>query len=326
METTGAGTVVMVAIAAGLWFFYFVPTWMRRREYLATERTATRLQQTLRIMAETAELPEQVRVEVNARDAARQERVLQARERRADALAARQAAALLAAMPPAPPVVPSSRSAAVRVASAGAPVSAHLRARRRRARVLASTLLAAGTVTIGVQLWLVVTSGAVLGSWFVVAGGAAIGFAGVGVRRRLDARRAPVAVASPRAAQPVIERAPQAVVERSSGWTPVPVPAPLYLSRPATQRLEPAPDLVAQLRAAALASERALRDAHDAPEVVPFRPQRSQPSHGPAETPASRPATASPAVSRWASMGRVEGSDAAAPDLDEVLRRRRSAG
>jgi hypothetical protein len=31
-------------------------------------------------------------------------------------------------------------------------------------------------------------------------------------------------------------------------------------------------------------------------------------------------------TSRWASMGRIDGMDAAAPDLDEVLRRRRNAG
>ncbi len=44
----------MLAVATGLWFLYLVPTWLRRREYLSTERTATRLQQTLRVMAETA--------------------------------------------------------------------------------------------------------------------------------------------------------------------------------------------------------------------------------------------------------------------------------
>jgi hypothetical protein len=67
MEGTGAGTAIMLAVAALLWFVYLVPTWLRRREYLATERTATRLQQTIRVMAETAEMPDTVRVAATAR-------------------------------------------------------------------------------------------------------------------------------------------------------------------------------------------------------------------------------------------------------------------
>ena len=74
MELTSAGTAIMLAIAAGLWFLYLVPTWVRRREYLATERTATRLQQTMRVLAETAEVPDAVRIAATARDAARAER------------------------------------------------------------------------------------------------------------------------------------------------------------------------------------------------------------------------------------------------------------
>src|SRR3954454_10610580 len=99
MDVTGAGTAIMIAIAAALWFAYFLPTWMRRREYLDTERTATRLQQTLRVMAETAELPAQVRVEVSSREAARAERLLLAQQRRADALAARAVTRVQAATP-----------------------------------------------------------------------------------------------------------------------------------------------------------------------------------------------------------------------------------
>src|SRR3954466_13269464 len=99
MDLTGAGTAIMIVIAAALWFAYFLPTWVRRREYLDTERTATRLQQTLRVMAETAELPELVHGEITARDAARQERILRAEQRRADAMAARAAAMIRATTP-----------------------------------------------------------------------------------------------------------------------------------------------------------------------------------------------------------------------------------
>ncbi len=293
----------MVAIAAALWFAYFLPTWMRRREYLDTERTATRLQQTLRVMAETAELPEQVRVEVSARDAARQERLLVAQQQRADALAERAIAEARSATP-APP--------------------SSIRSRRRRAHRLASLLMIAATITMAAQFWLMAAGTAGPGSWLVVAAGAALGVTGIAVRRHLDARRglrAPIAAASVKAS--VAERAEPARATRD--WTPVRIPAPLYLSRPEPQLVQPSLDLASQVRAAALASERALRGAHEAPEVVPFRRQRPaapEPAAAPVESPAMRRAV----PSRWAAMGRVDGTDAAAPDLDEVLRRRRSAG
>jgi hypothetical protein len=299
MDVTGAGTAIMFAIAAALWFAYFVPTWIRHREYLDTERTATRLQQTLRVMAETAELPEQVRIEVSSRAAARNERLLLAERRSADAVAARAAAQ-----------VPGS----------------NMRLRRRRAHRLASLLMITATVTIVVQLVLVMTTGAVPGSWLVLAVGAALGVAGVTVRRALDARSAGLAsVASPRATTQDVQRPVSKPVRRASGWTPVPVPAPLYLARPEAQPVHPTMDLSAQLRAASRESERAVRAAHEAPEVISFRPQRPavpDRTAAPIESPAMR--SASP--SRWASMGRVDGTDAAAPDLDEVLRRRRNAG
>lgn len=74
---------VVFAIAAALWIAYLLPSWMRRREYLATERTAVRLQQTLRILAETAELPDEVRVEAKARAVAEHQKVLKKAERKA---------------------------------------------------------------------------------------------------------------------------------------------------------------------------------------------------------------------------------------------------
>jgi hypothetical protein len=157
MDFKGAGTAIMVAIAALLWFLYFVPTWMARREYLDTERTATRLQQTLRIMAETSELPDQVRVEVRARDAARHERVLRAREHRADVLAARAEATVRASTPaiprPAASVSVSVSASVSRSRSTPAPRAASARRRRRRAHRLASVLIVAATVTIWSLRW-----------------------------------------------------------------------------------------------------------------------------------------------------------------------------
>ena len=87
MDFSGAGTAIMFALAAVLWFLYLVPTWFRRREYLATERNATRLQRAIRVMAETAELPDEVRLEASAREAAQRERLLRQEQRRSDAVA-----------------------------------------------------------------------------------------------------------------------------------------------------------------------------------------------------------------------------------------------
>ena len=317
MDLTGAGTAIMFAIAALLWFVYFVPTWMARREYLDTERTATRLQQTLRVMAETAELPDQVRFEVTARNAARHERVLRAREhakeRQADLLAARAAASVRAANPAIP-----RTAAAVSWGRDSSPVSVAQieRLRRRRAHLLASVLMVSATVVVGIQLTLVVATGLVPAAWLVFAAGAALGIAGVAVRRRADPRVAQPATASNESSTAAV--APQPLTarleSRASGWTPVPVPPPLYLSKPEAQSVVPTLDLAAQLRADALDAEDAIRAAHAAPEVTPIRRQAPL---GVAGTP-----------SRWAAMGRLaagEAADTATPDLDEVLRRRRSA-
>ena len=53
---------------------YLVPIYLRRSEYLATERNAARLGQTLRVLAETAETTQELKTELTARDVARQQR------------------------------------------------------------------------------------------------------------------------------------------------------------------------------------------------------------------------------------------------------------
>src|SRR3954470_23668668 len=90
-ESAGGG--VVVALAAVLWLVYLMPSWLRRREYLATERNAVRLQQTLRVLAETAEVPVAVRAETTARSVALQQRTL----RQAQQQAMREARAVEAA-------------------------------------------------------------------------------------------------------------------------------------------------------------------------------------------------------------------------------------
>jgi hypothetical protein len=86
---------IVVALAAVLWLAYLVPTWLRRRDYLHAERNAVRLQQTLRVLAETSEVPEEVRLEATAREVSRQQKVL--KRAQADADAAVRARAAVAA-------------------------------------------------------------------------------------------------------------------------------------------------------------------------------------------------------------------------------------
>jgi hypothetical protein len=337
MDFTGAGTAIMLALAAVLWFLYLLPSWMRRREFLATERNATRLQRAIRVLAETAEAPAELRVEANAREVARTERLLAQERRRVDAatraevhaaeLRARAAetqalelerVARRAATLSAPAV---ARAATAAAAPDVTPVLLAF-ARLRRARRVAGLLMLAAVAVGVVQLWLMATTGVVVGSWVVVAG--CVTAAGVSVRlqRRIADRARSLAVAPEARARRTTSKLIDADVRHEQparAWTPVPVPKPLYLERGEAPRVPIVPPVAAEqlLRAAAEEAERALAAAHAEPEVVAFRPREG------AQVTAAAPA---PAPSRFASMGRIDDVDAARPDLDEVLRRRRSAG
>ncbi len=79
----GGGLIFVVA--ALLWAAVLVPSWVRRREFKSAEQNALRLQRTLRVLAETAEVPTEVRVEATAREALAQERLLRTAQRRQEA-------------------------------------------------------------------------------------------------------------------------------------------------------------------------------------------------------------------------------------------------
>ena len=287
----------MLALAAGLWLVYLVPSWLRRREYLATERNAVRLQQTLRVLAETAEVPVAVRAETTARSVAEQQRTL----RQAQQQAMREARAVEAAH--------RAREAAVlrraeRIADAQPAVAAVVSARAlaarrlRRTRALTSMVLFAALVTAGVQLVLMAATGVAAGAWAVLAFSAVAGVSSFSLLGRL------AAVSRSRAAL-VAERAPlrksmsRPVVERvdtvATTWTPIPVPKPLYLSRAVMDQVVVEADIAAeQLRAASAEAQARLRAAE-----------------------AALPSISAPVE---------EKRTLRALDLDEVLRRRRAAG
>lgn len=291
MESMGGGTTILIVVAAGLWLLYLVPMWRRRSEYLATERNAVRLQQTLRIMAHTAEVPESVRAELSARDVAAQQRSLAARQREIDAIErAREVAAqrvLRARL---------TESAPGLMAEVDAARLGQRRLRRSRAITSLLTLLALGGIAIAV----------VSAAWAWAGFASFVAISGVtlltGLARAQRRRTAPVAGVAARefvdVAPPV--RRMTSVVRRE--WTPVPLPKPSYLSAPVIPAgaAAPALDHAASLAAAAAQAERAQRALAAA-------------------------SNAAPVANRFAGMGRVDDLPVHAPDLDAVLQRRRAA-
>lgn len=317
MGIDGVGSSVVIVLAAVMWFFYLVPTWLKRREYLATERNAVRLQQTMRILAESAEIPSVVRVEATARTVAAQQRALRKQQRSAGRAGF-----------PLPAAPRSLGGAADDAGSSPAPFRSA--SRLRRSRAVASLVLVLSLVAAGVGTWNLIGTGSwvLLAVSSVVAIGALVllGQAAAVSRARADLRRA---VLTPRVASPLHDHA-DFEERRGAGWRPVPVPKPLYLSRAdrdlplvegsRSDRLETnrpqitQPDHAELLRVAAAEAERALRAAQAEPEVT--RIQR----------PAASAEQARSAPSRFAGMGVVNATDASPADLDEILRRRRAVG
>lgn len=69
----GGGVVVLVAVV--LWLVYLLPSWYGRHQYQAAERNAVRLNQALRVLAQTSETPTEVRLELTARTALAQQKL-----------------------------------------------------------------------------------------------------------------------------------------------------------------------------------------------------------------------------------------------------------
>ncbi|RZS64041.1 hypothetical protein EV187_2415 [Agromyces ramosus] len=354
MDVIGGG--VLVAAAAALWIAYLLPSWLRRRQYLDTERNAVRLQQTLRILAETAETPEAVRVEATAREVASQQRILHEHElaarlaaeaaehlaiaeRRAAEEAAEAARQLAAAAQetitePIATIPATATAMAFEAAPASSPqpapvgVTAADVARRRRSlrrrRGLCSLLLLASLLTAvgGVVA-------AAFGASPYIAGGGALGivvaFAGL-------VRLARVRIASPVAVPVAVPESvpfepidlPEAEDEAHE-WTPQPLPKPLHLSRGTIAAAAMASiEAAEQLRRVAADAELARRVEELEPQVATIERRPLRQPDAPAAS-ARREQAAEPA-SPYARMGIVDDASPAFDDLDAVLRRRRQAG
>jgi hypothetical protein len=267
----GGGAII--AFAAALWLLVLAPSWVRRRQYLNTERNAVRLQQTLRIMAETSDVPDEVRADLTARSVVEQHRALRVAARSAEThTRSREAAAerSLKRRSTPPPREPAQRAAAVH---------AETRSRLRRARLLGTAVLviALGATTYGA--WQFVTTHA----WMLGAAGIVGVFASLTLLQRVStAAAAHRVVAAVDHAVSVTEE-PQTFIDwQSAGeqrqrptWTPVPLPKPLYLDRAEAVAADDA-DHAALLAAASRQSEQALRDAHAAADVPTLEPRQAQ--------------------------------------------------
>ncbi|MDO7883488.1 hypothetical protein [Antiquaquibacter soli] len=231
MELTGLGGGIMLAIAAGLWLVYLVPSWLKRREYMATERNAVRLQQTIRVLAETTEAPTQAL-------------------RRAPAGPVAVGRPVQPAPRPAPHVLAAQRL--------------------RRTRMLAAAVLLGSVVVALAQIPVLASGAAAGGSWLVLGGAGLAALCAVALLGRLAevsrARRAPAVV---RRSQGIVDHQFESEQPVRTEWTPVPVPKPMYLSRgeAPTERAS-ASDLAESLRRAAAEAEEALRAA-EPPAVQP---------------------------------------------------------
>ncbi len=195
---------MIVLVAALLWMVYLLPSWRGRYQYNAAERNAVRLNQALRVLAETSETPQEVHLELNARTALAQQKL-------AKRLQSEKEAAELAQL--------REELAATRAD----PVLRRMRA-RRRTRAVSTVVAVLGLALVALGVWQVVGGGSVALIW---VGGAVTVLALVTLQRmtvvaRHTARRsvAVVVADAPRLSPPLHDqgRAP---------WTPRPLPEPL---------------------------------------------------------------------------------------------------
>ncbi len=239
-QILGGGAIVFVV--AVLWLVYLLPTWQTKMRYNAAERNAVRLNQALRVLAESSETPGEVRVELSRQEAAKQWRLVKRLEAEDDRLREeydqaeverrrRENEAKLARTKRDAEASQLAREIAAeerRQELAALRTDPRLRRARarRRVRLAATALAVTGLVVSAVGAWqLAMTS-----TWTLLAAGAAALVLALGMHRRM----ATVAARAARRLPVTVEAAPVRVQPRSQildsadrGWTPRPLPAPL---------------------------------------------------------------------------------------------------
>ncbi|MCU1481184.1 MAG: hypothetical protein JWQ19_1970 [Subtercola sp.] len=342
MTSDWLGGGLIVGLAAVLWLIYLLPTWFRRNEFNANERNVVRLQQTLRILAETAEVPEEVRAETNAKSVAEHQRLL------------RQAT--IKSIPPAVRAAGKIRRAravtsAILLVSVGVAVLGSVQVAVNGAWIVlvAGVLAAVLCVTrlgrlakLGRALKLPARDASTIDSFVIVGAGSSLDFGGStslvdsigGSGVRFEADDDEYADADGEAADALVD---------DSGWTPVPLPKPLYTERRRLRQLnmgQPvassfgAPSSVSvgfaeqtaehaesALRAAAASSEAALRASYAAADADSVADAVATAD---AVTDVAPQTTAPVIPSRFSTMGIVDDLDTGPLDVDRVLARRRA--
>lgn len=220
-QVLGGGVIVFVAVA--LWMVYLLPSWHSRYRYDAAERNAVRLNQALRVLAETAETPGEVRVELSTRTALAQQKLARQVQHEKEQLRLESERRQL---------IEARRE--VRAARTARIASAEHRARIRRRVRLATTIVALVAVgAIGAGGWLLATSGSAV---VLIAGVATLLAASVVLSRMAAvARRAARSAVSAPAAVARVETAAAVVPEfefadARATWTPRELPRPLTAS------------------------------------------------------------------------------------------------
>lgn len=318
-QVLGGGVIVLVAVL--LWLVYLLPSWQGRHRFDAAERNAVRLNQALRVLAETSETPQEVRLELNARTALAQQKLarraqLEREQRelenaRAEQEAAQARAAAEAAIARQRAVAERERALAEARLAAAAPEVRRARA-RRRARLVASAIAVLSLAAAAWGVYELVTAGAA--TWLVV--GVVIGVVALTVLQRMAAvqRRAAVrAVATPRERDVAVASVPDFAVEAErTAWVPRELPRPLTAS---------AGSRAAAFLDGAAAQEAVRQAAFD--EAVRAQAARTAPPSLD-EVRRSRPAAASAEAPDFARMGYVD--DAAIEEHVRSLLERRAAG
>jgi hypothetical protein len=199
------GVIFLVAVL--LWMLYLLPSWRGRFQYNAAERNAVRLNQALRVLAETSETPGEVHLELTARTALAQQKLakrLQSEKEAAELLLLKEQLAATKA----DPVVRQARA-------------------RRRVRLGALVGVVAGLVLVGIGVWQLVAASSSLLLWI---GGPVALLSAVTLQRmaavtQRAARRRTSAAATE---APVVRREAPALHDQGAAtWTPRRLPEPL---------------------------------------------------------------------------------------------------
>ena len=318
----------MFIVIALLWAVVLVPAWFRRREFNAAERNALRLQRTLRVLAETAEVPHEVRVEATAREALAHERLLKTAQKRQEAereaelanARAEQVRAEIRAQQMHRKQVAMNRAAKLRK-----PIV-------RRVRSLAALAGLLGIVGSLVGLGMLIAGigpGVLLGSLLAFT-------VGLGTLVLLAPGRAKLApIAAEQVVADVAPQQTQAFDEAvATGETHDSAAAHMAAQRAAAERIERARAMARAREARAYAPREnqpdsmLLREVRD--QVARERGQSepaaaSEPSQAPRPQPQRAPRN-TVAGSPLSELGVVGDTTEGMPNLDQVMRRRRNAG